>query len=133
MKPQDLTLQPKTDPLEVYRYRDGLYAVDLLTVALCELDFFTWLAQNPSPKAAICQHFGIVERPTDVMLTLFTAMGHLEDRGGTFHVTEKAREHLVAGSPWFMGPYYAALKERPVCKDFMVVLRTGKTANWGSY
>jgi SAM-dependent methyltransferase len=133
MKPQDLTLQPKTDPLEIYRYRDGLYAVDLLTAALTELDLFTWLSINPSTKAAICQHFNVVDRPADVMLTLFTAMGYVQNRAGVFHVTETASEHLVAGSPWFMGPYYAALKERPVCKDYLTVLRTGKPANWGSY
>jgi protein-L-isoaspartate O-methyltransferase len=133
MKPQDLTLQPKTDPVEVYRYRDGLYAVDLLAAALTELDLFTWLSKNPSNRSSICEQFNIVERPTDVMLTLFTAMGYLENRAGIFHVTEIAREHLVADSPWFMGPYYAALKERPVCKDYMTVLRTGKPANWGSY
>ena len=66
------------------------------------------------------------------MLTLFTAMGYLENRSGVFHLTARAREHLVSDSPWFLGPYYASLKERPVCKDFLVVLRTGKTANWGS-
>jgi SAM-dependent methyltransferase len=32
-----------------------------------------------------------------------------------------------------LGPYYASLKERPVCKDFANVLRTGKPANWGSF
>ena len=37
--PADLTQLPRTDPLEIYRYRDGLYAVDLLTAALCEFDF----------------------------------------------------------------------------------------------
>ena len=50
-----------------------------------------------------------------------------------FHVTELAREHLVKSSPWFLGPYYAALKDRPVCKDYVTVLRTGRTANWGSF
>src|SRR3954465_7027543 len=133
MNPQDLTLQPKTDPVDVYRYRDGLYAVDLLSAAITGLDFFTWLYKNPSDKQGICKNFEIVERPADVMLTLFTAMGFVEIKGGVFHVTEVAREHLVADSPWYMGPYYAAMKERPVCKDYLTVLRTGKPANWGSY
>jgi cyclopropane fatty-acyl-phospholipid synthase-like methyltransferase len=47
-------------------------------------------------------------------------------------VTNVAREHLCQDSPWFLGPYYASLKERPVCKDLLKVLRTGKPANWGS-
>jgi hypothetical protein len=48
-------------------------------------------------------------------------------------VTELAKEFLVKTSPWFLGPYYAALKERPVCQDYVKVLRTGKPANWGSF
>lgn len=130
----DLTRLPQTDPLEIYRYRDGLYAVDLLTAALCEFDLFTWLAAHPSTKEAICRHFGITERPTDVMLTLFTADGFLRRAAdGAFHITPLAHEHLVSTSPFFLGPYYGSLKERPVVRDFVKILRSGKPANWGSY
>lgn len=133
MNAHDLTATPATDPLEIYRLRDGLYAVDLLGAALVHFDFFTWLAEHPSDKAAICRELQIVERPTDVMLTLFTAMGLVESKGGVFHTTELAREHLAKSSPWFLGPYYAPLKDRPVLKDYLSVLRTGRTANWGSF
>jgi hypothetical protein len=80
----------------------------------------------------ICHAFEIAERPTDVMLTLFAAMGLVERRLDTFHLTETGREHLVKGSPWFLGPYYANLKDRPVALDLLKVLRTGKPANWGA-
>lgn len=133
MNPPDLTLQPHTDPTDIYRYRDGLYAVDLLSAAITGFDLFTWLGKNPADKKSLCAAHGFQERPADVMLTLFTAMGLLERQGEVFHLTEKAREHLVGDSPWFLGPYYASLKERPVCKDFVTVLRTGRPANWGSY
>jgi SAM-dependent methyltransferase len=66
------------------------------------------------------------------MLTLFSAMGFLRCERGNFELTAMAREHLVKTSPWFIGPYYASLKERPVCKDFLNVLRTDSPANWGS-
>src|SRR5262249_5379364 len=36
-------------------------------------------------------------------------------------------------SPWFIEPYYASLKDRPVCQDFLRVLQTDKPANWGSF
>ena len=124
---------PATDPLEIYRARDGIYAVDLLTAGIAHLDFFTWLADHPSSIGAICAHFGIQIRPTDVMMTLFTAMGLCTQAGGVFHVTLRAREHLVKGSPWYLAPYYAALKDRPQTLDMLKVLRTGKPANWGSY
>lgn len=126
----DLTAAPATDPLRIYQYRDCLYAVDLIAAALVHLDFFTWLAKNPSGKEAICAHFGTVERPTDVMLTLFAANGFVENRDGTFHVTALAQEHLSKDSPWNLGPYYDSLHSRPIAKDFLEVLRTGKPAGW---
>jgi len=130
----DLTRAPQTDPIEVYRYRDGLYAGDLVTAALTEFDFFTWLTSHPSTLPTLCRELGIVERPADVMLTLFAANGWVtRSSDGVFKTTATAQEHLVSTSPWFLGPYYGSLKERPVVKDFIAILRTGKPANWGSY
>ena len=127
--PPDL---PTTDPTSIYRYRDGLYAADLLTAALAHLDFFSWLNENPSDLETICKSLRLHERPTDVMLTLFTAMGLVQARSGEFHLTELGREHLVKTSTWNIGPYFASLKDRSVCRDMVTVLRTGKPANWGS-
>jgi len=126
----DLTGAPRTDPLTIYRFRDGMYAADLLTAAIARLDFFSWLADHPSDKAAICAHFGTYDRPTDVMLTLFAAMQFVEAKNGVFHLTPVAREHLVKSSPWFIGAYFAALQDRPVCRGFVDVLRTDRVANW---
>ena len=129
----NLTLAPQTDPLPIFRQRDSIYTTDLLGAAVAQFDFFTWLDNNPSDIAAICRAFSFHERPVDVMLTLFCAMGLVEKRADTFHVTTLSREHLVAGSPWNLGPYFGSLKERPVCRDFVTILRTDKPANWGSY
>ena len=89
MTPLDLTRAPKTDPIEIYRYRDGIYAVDLLITAIVHLDFFTWLSKNPANKETICRSLEITERPTDVMLTLFTAIGLLRNEQGIFQLTER--------------------------------------------
>ncbi len=128
----DLLRSPATDPTSIYRYRDGLYAADLLTAALCHLDFFTWLDAHPADKSTICQSLALKERPVDVMLTLFTAMGVVRKDGDTFVLTELAKEHLVSSSPWCIGPYFASVKDRPVCLDMVEVLRTGKPACWAS-
>jgi 3-hydroxy-5-methyl-1-naphthoate 3-O-methyltransferase len=128
----DLRTVPHTDPADIYRARDGIYAVDLLLAAIVHLDLFSWLATNPSTRDEICRGFDTTDRPTDVMLTLFAAMGFVEERQGVFHVTPLADEHLVKTSPWFLGPYYESLKNRPVALDLLKVLRTGKPANWGS-
>jgi predicted O-methyltransferase YrrM len=130
----DLTAAPQIDPTAVYRWRDGLYAVDLLACAIVHLDLFTFLAQRPATKEEICSHFQITDRPTDVMLTLFVAMGFLRrGTGSDLELTPLAREHLVRSSPFYLGPYYASLKDRPVCEDFLRVLRSDKPANWGSF
>ncbi len=133
MHPVDLCLAPTTDPSSIYRYRDGLYGVDLLACAIVYLDFFTWLNDKAATKEEICRHFSIAERPTDVMLTLFAAMGLLERSGDKVSLTAVAREHLVSTANFYLGPYYAALKDRPVTKDFLQVLRNDKPANWGSF
>jgi SAM-dependent methyltransferase len=132
MHSHDLTSAPATDPVEIYRVRDGLYAADMLLTALVHLDLFSWLDTHPATQSEICRAFDLVERPADVMLTLFAAMGLVERRSGVFHLTALAHEHLVRDSPWFLGPYYASLKERPVSLDLLKVLRSGTPANWGS-
>ena len=124
---------PQSDPTDLYRLRDGLYAVDLLGAALVEFDFFTWLEANPSSLAGLCSGLGIQERPADVLLTLCASMDLVQQQNGVFRITDKAREFLVEGSPFNMKAYYAALKDRPVCQDYMKILRTGKPANWGSF
>jgi len=131
--PLDLLQLPPTDPTSIYRYRDGLYAADLLTVAISHLDFFTWLhGHQPADLPTICRSLDLRERPADVMLTLLTAMDLLKAHQGAFTLTGMAREHLVKASPWNIGPYFDSTSERPVCRDMLTVLRTGKPANWAS-
>src|SRR5256885_2280473 len=111
----DLVQSPVTDPTSIYRYRDGLYAVDLLAAAVSHLNFFTWLhdQQRPADLATICRGLDLCERPADVMVTLFVAMGLLQNLDGAFALTDLAREHLVSSSPWNIGPYFDSTKDRP--------------------
>lgn len=125
--------EPVSDPLALYRYRDGIAAVDLLAVAIAHLGLFTWLAENAATFGAICAHFEIHPRPADVMMTLLTAQGLVTQSGGCYHLTLRGREHLVAGSRFNLAPYYASMKDRGPTLDMLKVLRTGKPANWGSY
>lgn len=127
-----LTDAPVTDPLPLYRLRDGLMGVDLLAAAVSHLNLFTWLADHPATLGSLCAHFEIHIRPGDVLLTMCSALGLVTQAGGVFHLTARAREHLVEGSPWCLKPYYDTLKKRPQTLEFLQVLRTGKPANWGS-
>ncbi len=126
----NLTFAPATDPTGIYRYRDGLYAVDLLAAAMVHFDLFTWLNALPSSLPRICDHFGFTPRPADVLMTLLAANQLVQSDNGVFHLTRMGQEHLVEDSPWCLRPYFASLHERPIARDFVEVLRTGKPAGW---
>jgi SAM-dependent methyltransferase len=129
---RDLTQLPQTDPVSIYRSRDELYADDMLIAALNGFDFFTWLDAHPGTIDDIARHFGFQPRPVDVMTTLFVARELLRRDGAILHLTPLAREHLVASSPWFLGPYFPKVTDRPVAIDLIEVLRTGRPANFAS-
>jgi SAM-dependent methyltransferase len=130
--PVRLPSPPATDPTAVYRHRDSLYAADLVTAALVCLDAFSWLDRHPSDLAGLSAGLGIHARPADVMVTLFAAMGLVVRDGATIRLTPLAREHFVADSPYSLRAYYASFKERPVCRDLVEVLKTGKPAGFAS-
>lgn len=126
----DLTQLPTTDPTNLLRYRDGIYAADFLACGIVKFDVFTWLSKNPSTLAELCSGLGLHPRPADVLVVLARAQGLLEVKDGIISVTDLAREHLVEGTPWSLAPYYASLADRPVVQEVEVVLRTGRPANW---
>ena len=127
---QTFTARPKTDPTGIYVQRDGMYAPELVAVAATGIDFFSWLAKAPADAATICSSLGLAARPVDVMLTLFCAMGYIEKQGEKFSLTEMSREFLVSDSPWFVGPYFAYFKDRPVYQGLLETLRTDKPGGW---
>ena len=125
-----LTSRPASDPVRIYQYRDGLYAVDLLTAAIVGFDFFTRFSANGMTPEEVCTAYGFAARPADVLLTLCAANDFIVQEGGRWHLTLTAREHLCAGSHWNLAPYFSSLHDRPIARDFVEVLRTGKPAGW---
>ena len=113
-----LTSRPASDPLRLYHYRDGLYAVDLLTAAIVEFDFFTRFAPEGMTPEEVCAAFGFAARPADVLLTLCAANDFIVGENGRWHLTLTAREHLCAGSHWNLTPYFSSLHDRPIARDF---------------
>jgi acetylserotonin N-methyltransferase len=129
----DLTNPPSTDPTAIYRARDEIYGADMLIAALRGFDFFTWLDSHPSSTLEdVTEQFGFKRRPADVMTTLFAAMGLVVRDGSRLRVSDVAREHLVAGSPWFAGPYFPPLTDRPIARDLVEILKTGDPARFAS-
>ncbi len=126
----DLTQGPLTDPTDLYRVREELYASDMFIAALHGLDFFTWMAGGPRTVEEIAGHFRCDPRPVNVMTTLFVASELLARDGARLRLTARAAEHLVAGSPWFLGPYFPPIADRPIARDLLDVLRQGRPANF---
>lgn len=123
-----------TDPTLLYRLRDGVYAPDLLIVAIAELDLFTRLAAGEGLAAEqVRDEFELDARAADVMVTYLVALGLLE-RGtdDRIRATRVAADHLVAGSRFDLRAYFGSLKERPACHELLGVLRTGEPAAWAS-
>lgn len=123
---------PTTDPAQILRLRDRQYAAELIAVALRHLDLFSWLAEHEGATTEeIRTAFELAARPADVLLTLCRANGFIStDADGRSTLTTLAKEHLVKGSPWFLGPYYAPIHDTPITAGFLKVLKTGRPENW---
>ncbi|MBQ1024740.1 methyltransferase [Micromonospora sp. C95] len=125
-----------TDPTELYRLRDGLYAADLLIAVVAELDLFSWLDRYEREHddlariEQVCGAHRLDPRAADVTITYLVARGLLARVGDRITPTRVAREHLVGGSPYDLRAYYASLRERPTCRELLAVLRSGRPAAW---
>jgi hypothetical protein len=129
---KDLTAKPKTDPSDLIRIRDSIYAADLLIAAIGHLNFFTWINSNPSDFDTIIEKLHLASKPADVMLTYFTALGLIEKKDNLFYTTEYSKEHLIDKAAWNLIPYFSTQIERPVVKKMLEVLKTGQPASWGA-
>jgi hypothetical protein len=122
---------PATDPGGILELRDRQFAAELIAAALLHLDLFTWLEANPGLSVGeISDRLDIKQRPADVMLTLCQAYGFVTGHPDEVDLTQMGREHLVKGSPWFLGPYFVPVRDTPVVRAFLDVLKTGKPGNW---
>lgn len=118
------------DPESLFRARDSIYASDLLLAAAVHLDLFSRLENRPLDRHGICSTLGIQDRPADVMMTLFTAMGLVDRRGEGYSLTPLSKSFLTRGSRRSLLPYFASLGARSVCRTMVNVLRTGEPASW---
>jgi len=124
---------PLSDPLALFRLRDGLYAVDLIGAAIAGFDFYTCLGKAPGTLEQICAGLGLHPRPAEVLLSLSASLGLVERDGARWKLAAVGSEFLHQSSPWNLGPYFTSLKNRPVCQDLIQVLRSGKPSSFGSF
>lgn len=132
MTHKDLRSPSRTDPSELIRLRDSIYAPDLLIAAAGCMDLFTVIHSMCPDFREVCAHFGLDERCADVMLTYFVSLELITIVDGTYTLTEKASEFLTSTSPRSLLPYYATQKERPIVEKMMHALKTGEPQSWGA-
>ena len=58
----DLRTVPHTDPVDIYRVRDGIYAADMLLAAIVHLDLFSWLDKSAATREDVCRAFETTDR-----------------------------------------------------------------------
>ena len=105
----------------------------MLIAALAGLDFFTWIEPGPRTIDEIARHFGAASPPGGRDDDALCRPGPARPRGRTrCSSPSTAREHLVASSPWFLGPYFPKLADRPIARDLLGVLRTDQPAHFAS-
>ncbi|MDB6071793.1 MAG: Methyltransferase [Verrucomicrobiales bacterium] len=123
---------PASDPALLLRFRDRQYSAELLAAALLHFDCFTWMKDHPGcTDGELCLEFDWIARPADVLMTLCRASGLLTTDGeGRHRLTTLGEEHFTKGSPWFLGPYFAPIRDTPIVKNFISVLTTGRPASW---
>jgi SAM-dependent methyltransferase len=122
----------ENDPSQLFRYRDSIYASDLLVCAIAFFDFFTFLNEGPRTFDEICDKLRIQPRPADVLLSLLLSMELVETHDNRYALTDLSATYLVSDKPGSIVPYYCSLKNRPQCVEFREVLKTGKPAGWSS-
>lgn len=122
----------ENDPSRLLRYRDSIYAADLLVCAIAFFDFFTFLSEGSRTFDEICEKMKIHPRPADVLLSLLLSMELVERHDHRFSLTDLSATYLVSDSPNSLAPYYSSLKNRPQCMEFRDILKTGKPAGWSS-
>ena len=120
------------DPGQLLRFRDSIYASDLLVCAIAFFDFFTFLDHGPKTFDEICRALKIKPRPADVLVSLLLSMKLIERSAREYELSDLSRQYLVSGKPESLAPYYCSLKNRPQCIEFSEILRTGKPAPWSS-
>jgi hypothetical protein len=123
---------PDFDATPLLRLRERVYAGDLATAAIVELDLFTKLGERRLTAREIAGELGLAERPTAVMCELLESFGLLERAGDGLQSTSLARVHLVDGASDDLRAYFASLRERPAVRELTGVLRSGEPAAWAS-
>ncbi len=108
----------------------GVFSSDLLITAIGYLDFFNWLKKK-SIRSSWNLHRIETGRTTGrCNAYLFFISGTRRKKGAEFRISENGCKFLTAGSKTDLSGYFNSLRERPICRDILGVLKTNTPLHW---
>ncbi len=127
--PINLLACPATDPTPLFEGFRANHATELLVAAVAHFGVFARLAAGARTRESLRDELGLADRPAHVLTTALRAMGTLGlDAEGRLQLTELAREHLVPGSPFYVGDYGGLAAESPGVLGLVERLRANRPA-----
>ena len=125
--PLSALIHPTTDPTPIFEHFRGSYGSEIVTAAVAHFKLFEVVAVQPCTSEELAAQLGLAPRPAVVLFTALRAMKLLElNTAGRLAPTAIAREHLVAGGPFFVGDYLGLAAEAPGVVGMVERLRTNR-------
>jgi hypothetical protein len=103
---------PSCDDRRIRDIEAATFHLPVLTVA-DELGLFALLAKQPATASEIAGALSLGARATEALLGLLTALGLLIQYDGKFTNTEVTDNYLLPESPYYLGAWLRAVRERP--------------------
>lgn len=120
---------PRLDPTALFEIYRGGYGSELLTAAVAHFHVFDRFAGAPLAADELRLALGLAERPAAVLFTALRAFGLIvADGRGRLDLSELAREHLTAGSPFDVSDYIRLNADAPGVLAMAEHLRANRPA-----
>jgi SAM-dependent methyltransferase len=127
----DLLLAPAHDPTPIFDLARYSFATELLAAAVAHFNVFEVLSPSPLSFDGLRDRLGLADRAASVLIVALRAMGLIvpaPDGSDRLDLSPSAREHLVAGGPFFMGDYVGLSAQNHGVLEIVQRLRTSRPA-----
>jgi acetylserotonin N-methyltransferase len=103
-------LAPSSDARDIWEiYLSPTWLPTLL--AADELGILVSIADAPGSAEEVADRLGLNGRALSSVLTLLASLGYLVPRGGRYHVSDSARQHLLPSSPLYWGGVWNSMRQ----------------------
>jgi predicted O-methyltransferase YrrM len=124
---------PRLDPTPIFEFYRAGYGSELLVAAVLHLQVVDAFFDGPLTPEELRAILELAPRPASVVLTTLRAFGLIvADGQGKLDLSELAREHLLAGSPFSICGYLGLSADSPGVRAMVERLRTNRPAGTAS-